>query len=112
MFGAAGFLQLINVHIDPSLSHTAIKRQLRELAHASLVPAAAETVLAGDFNVCAAGEGRLRTRDGATLMHSLHLAHYFQDLFRGYAEVDQPRHAHRSCRGDRAISVGRTDILY
>eukprot|EP00959_Pyramimonas_sp_CCMP1952_P218997 4579158-Pyramimonas_sp.AAC.1 len=60
LLGQAGDLQLANMHLDPSESHTFLKHQMIATARAALGNAEATASLAGDSNFCAGGEGRLR----------------------------------------------------
>eukprot|EP00959_Pyramimonas_sp_CCMP1952_P252399 5273547-Pyramimonas_sp.AAC.1 len=100
------------MHLDPSESHAFLKHQMLATARAALGNAEAAASLAGDFNFCAGGEGRLRVRDGTSTPTSPHLFNYFLGQFQGHAEIFQPDRARKTIRDDRVISAGGIDRIY
>ena len=111
--GEKGTLQLINFHLDPTLSDVEKDRVIRAVAAHALPADQATVILGGDFNFLEEGEMRTFTDGREPTPERTAILHMFSRAFGHFAEVAQQEPTHRTGRReDGALSLGRLDRFY
>jgi len=109
--GGSRPIAVANVHLVPNLSTRRKKAVMRELA--GTLTRQTVSWMAGDWNFPAAGELRTNLVTGMPVAAPNSLGEYFEEVFAGWAEVEQDRPTRRQMGDEqRVVGCSRIDRVY
>ena len=111
--GPGAALQIINLHLEPSLSFDDKSALLNTIA-TTTATFLGISIFMGDFNFIHSDETRCNLADPMQAESNANprLATFFEELFANFTELHQGAHTRRDTRGDRFTTLSRLDRLY